>query len=355
MQKLAENFGDTSENAQTRSHGNSFESDDEILADMFEKSSPSPVDEDSRRAPEDEARESGEARQPDDDPDSAEIKPEPKAPSKPEAEKKPEEEKKDFNVEAARLRVMRERSEARIAKAEADATAKLQAYFDAKTAELAKREELLTRPAIKALSRYHETGDTAFLVELLEQETGESYDELQKAILERRRRSPAEARAMKEAAELRERLERLEREREEKTSAQTAEQVVARDKATIATRLQGTEVANVPRFVERIYARLDASRSGGPGSATPATITLEDAAGALLKSYNSWLQRQNLRPVETASPQKAKVSKPEATKTQVHNQTRGRQPVDTAPGNGDEDDIDLILSQTGFTVGKRHR
>lgn len=339
--KLAPNFGAPETAGSVAVHGADDTDIDSLIGDVMQGA---PAETEAETEPEP-------ASEPEPEADPEEPKPKAKPKAEPEAEAEAEPEEKPKNEAWAKLRLAEKASRARLAEAEAKVKAQLAADYTAKQTELAAQAKLLDRPGLKHLAKYSETGDTAYLVEFLEAETGESYDELQKAILERRRRSPAEARAMKEAQELRERLEKLERERETQSTQQTAEQVRASEMRIITDGLAGTDVARVPGFAKHVHSVLSANR--GPDGRT--RLTLEEGGKLVLERYQAWLSRNQLAPVPKSQPAKPAPPAAQAKRTgvTVHNPSKGKLAGAPAPGNGDEDDIDLILAQTGFKVERR--
>jgi hypothetical protein len=121
-------------------------------------------------------------------------------------------------------------------------------------------------------------GDPAHLVDIIQGVTGMTYDEAQKVILTKTRRSPAERAMQAKLAELEEKLARTNAEREQREQQVTAEQAYANDLQIIRQSVTG-EVTKIPRFAERIYRVLDKTR--GP---LGLTLTVEQAAERVIRA-----------------------------------------------------------------------
>lgn len=115
-------------------------------------------------------------------------------------------------------------------------------------------------------------GDPSLLVKMIELTSELTYDEAQKIILTKTRRTPGERAMAARLQELEQRLHATTAEREQQTQRQTQEQTYASDLAHIRQNVSG-EVSKIPRFAERIYNVLVKTRS-----AVGLTKTVEQAA-----------------------------------------------------------------------------
>jgi hypothetical protein len=119
---------------------------------------------------------------------------------------------------------------------------------------------------------FQKDGDPSHLVEIIQGVAKMSYDEAQKIILTKTRRSPAERAMAARLAELEAKVREKDEERAANEQRQTAEQQYAADLAYIRQNVTG-DVAKIPRFAERIYRILDQTK--GP---LGLTLTVEQAA-----------------------------------------------------------------------------
>lgn len=142
-----------------------------------------------------------------------------------------------------------------------------------------------TIEALKPYEKYRQAelawqkdGDPARLVEIIQGITQMSYDEAQKIILTKTRRSPAERAMAARLAELEQKLTEKEQTRTAEEQRQAEQQQLANDLAYIRQNVSG-EVAAIPKFDERIY-RLILKTRGPLGN----TLTIEQAAARIVKA-----------------------------------------------------------------------
>lgn len=351
MSKMSANFGDPAANASTIENGKGDVDIDALLADVMGGQSETTEPEQVKQTETPE------------EPEQVRQEPEPEPETAPEEPEEPE--GKPTNADWARLRKYEQRLKqseqagmVKLKDAEAQGMQRLQTYFAAEQAKLEEGKRALEGEGMRAYLEYKRTGDTAFLVDFLEKDTGESYDELQRAIIERRKRSPHEVKALKDAAELRARLEKLEQERAQQSQQQSAEQVRAQELGIIKSRLAGSDAAKaVPKLEERTYRLLLADKQANG----VLTMTVEEAGAEVLRQWRAWQAKNGLAPVAPASQQSPvtpkapeKAKEPRATIT--HNDPTKRRSAGTAapkaPADDDSDDIDLIVAQV-MGGGKR--
>jgi hypothetical protein len=115
-------------------------------------------------------------------------------------------------------------------------------------------------------------------VEIIQGVSKMTYDEAQKIILTKTRRSPAERAMQARLAELESKLANTTKEQTEEQRRQAEAQDYQADLGHIRGRVSG-EVAKLPKFAERIYRILDKTR--GPLGLTK---TIEQAAEMLLRA-----------------------------------------------------------------------
>lgn len=125
---------------------------------------------------------------------------------------------------------------------------------------------------------FERDGDPSHLVDIVQGITKMSYNEAQKIILTKTRRSPAEVAMQNKIAELERKLQENLGEREKQQQQQTAEQQYAADLAYIRGQVEGV-VTKVPKFAERIHAILLKTR--GP---LGLTMTPQQAAERVLRA-----------------------------------------------------------------------
>jgi hypothetical protein len=125
---------------------------------------------------------------------------------------------------------------------------------------------------------WRKEGDPARLVDIITGITAMSYDEAQKIILTKTRRSPAERAMAARLAELEQKLTEKEQTRTAEELRQAEQQQYANDIAFIRQSVSG-EVAAIPKFDERIY-RLILKTRGPLGN----TLTIEQAAARIVKA-----------------------------------------------------------------------
>ena len=128
----------------------------------------------------------------------------------------------------------------------------------------------------QAAQAFQRDGDPAHLVKLIELTTGLSYDDAQKAILQKQRRTPGERLLAQQLAEIRAKLEETNAQKTQQQQQLSAQQVYANDLAIIrgkVAKVEGGEITKVPQYAERIYNVLMKTR-------TPAGLAMTEAEAA---------------------------------------------------------------------------
>lgn len=150
-------------------------------------------------------------------------------------------------------------------------------------------------------------GDPAHLVKLLELGAEMSYDDAQKLILTKTRRSPTE-RALQERLDAIERQRQEdERKRQEERKQQQQQQAYQNDLAIIRGQLTG-EITRVPRYDQRIYQVLLQTKLPTGGL----SMTVEEAGRRVLAAERRKLEKHPLLNGQRRQPPK-KVSEAAAT------------------------------------------
>lgn len=164
---------------------------------------------------------------------------------------------------------------AKTQKLQAD-TAEAQAWFQTERGKLSATIEQL-RPYEahrQAALAFEKDGDPSHLVKLIELTTKLSFDEAQKVILLKQRRSPGERQLAEKLAELTRKLEETTAEKTKQTQQQTQRQIYDQDIQTIQAQVSKVpEITKVPRYAERIYQVLVKTKG-------PTGLTLTPAAAA---------------------------------------------------------------------------
>lgn len=154
--------------------------------------------------------------------------------------------------------------------------------------QAAHQERLKIHNTIEALKPYEKyylaeqafakDGDPAHLVTIIEGISKQPYNEAQKVILTKTRRSPTERALQERLDALESKLQQTAAEREQATQQQSVQQVYANDIAYIRQNVTGP-AAKIPRFAERIYAILDKTRNS-----VGLTLTVEQAADRVVRA-----------------------------------------------------------------------
>lgn len=136
-----------------------------------------------------------------------------------------------------------------------------------------------TIEALKPYEKYYHAeqafakdGDPSHLVTILEGIGKQPYNEIQKIILTKTRRSPTERALQERLDALEGKLQQTSAERERETQQQSQAQIYQSDLQHIRSNVTGP-VAKIPRFAERIYKMILETRS-----AVGNTLTIEQAA-----------------------------------------------------------------------------
>lgn len=137
---------------------------------------------------------------------------------------------------------------------------------------------------------FQQSGDPELLKVIIEKTSGMTYDEAQKAILTKSRRSPGERALQQQVQTLMQKLEEQERKKQEESQQLTTQQQYQADLQLIQGQLKG-EVTKVPRFSERVYAVLVKTRTP-----TGLSMTVEEAGRRVLAAERRKLAKHPLLP-----------------------------------------------------------
>ena len=133
-------------------------------------------------------------------------------------------------------------------------------------------------------------GDPSQLVKLVELTAKMPWDEVQKIILTKTRRSPAERQLSEKLAELERKLQETAAAKEQQQNQLTQQQVYAQDIEIIRGQVSKVpEITKVPKYAERIYTVL--VKTKGP---TGLTLTPEQAAKRVLAAERRRLETHPL-------------------------------------------------------------
>ncbi len=193
--------------------------------------------------------------------------------------------------------------------------------------------------------RFARDGDYSALVQLVEHASKMSYDDAQKLILTKSRRSPGERQLQQKLEEQERKLRELEQARTQETQQQEQARLYQQDLTTIRGQLKG-EVTKVPDFDKRVYAVLLKTRAPTGGL----TITVEEAGRRVLAAERRRLQQHPL--LKQVVPAKdPKVSQAAATLAKSKKGKPGAPPPPLrrdSHGNGasdpNDESVDDILS-----------
>lgn len=181
---------------------------------------------------------------------------------------------------------------------------------------------------------FQQSGDTTLLVRLIEGLTGLSYDDAQKAILHKQRRSPGERALQERLNQLERQLTEKEQHAQRQSQQQTLEQQRQSDIAHIRNVLASDPVAKIPKFDERIYRILEKHydpRLGG------LTITVEEAARRLERAERKRLESSPFYKPTNIETKPEPKALPQATPTSTFR--RDSQNNGSLPENETDDDI----------------
>lgn len=163
---------------------------------------------------------------------------------------------------------------------------------------------------------FKQSGDPELLKAIIEKTAEMPYDEAQKIILTKSRRSPGERALQQQVQTLMQKLEEAERKKTEEAQQQTTQQQYTNDIGIITSTLKG-EVTKVPRFAERVYQVLVKTRTP-----TGLSMTIEEAGRRVLHAER---QRIAKHPLVSKPPPKPEVS--EAARKLAQSKTRKPPPV----------------------------
>lgn len=178
---------------------------------------------------------------------------------------------------------------------------------------------------------FQQSGDPELLKAIIEKTTGLTYDEAQKAILTKSRRSPGERALQQQVQTLMQKLEEQDRKKTEEAQQLTQQQQYDADLGIIRGQLKG-EVTKVPRFAERVYQVLVKTRTP-----TGLSMSVEEAGRRVLAAERRKLAKHPLLPKQ--SP-KNPVSAAASTLAKAKKKPSGAAPVlrRDSRGNGAPDE-----------------
>jgi hypothetical protein len=185
---------------------------------------------------------------------------------------------------------------------------------------------------------FKQSGDPELLKAILEKTAEMPYDEVQKIILTKSRRSPGERALAQQVQTLMQKLEEKERKAAEETQQMTQQQQYQADLGIIQGQLKG-EVTKVPRFAERVYAVL--LKTAAP---TGITLTVEEAGRRVLAAERRKLAKHPLlprtaapkNPVSAAASTLAKAKKAKGAAPVLRRDSRGNGAVDEKSESTDD-------------------
>jgi hypothetical protein len=194
---------------------------------------------------------------------------------------------------------------------------------------------------------FKQSGDPALLVKLVELTAEMPYDEAQKLILTKTRRSPGERKLAEQVQGLMQKLEETERKRLEETQQQTQAQAYHGDLQIIRGQLAG-EVTLVPRFAERVYKVLADTRTP-----TGLAMSVEEAGRRVLAAERRKLQKHPLlakKPAPAVSQAastlaKARKGKGAGAGPPLRRDSRSATAVDSSTETDDDIIADILKSK----------
>lgn len=183
----------------------------------------------------------------------------------------------------------------------------------------------------QARAAFKQSGDPELLKLIIEKTAEMPYDEAQKIILTKSRRSPGERALQQQVQTLMQKLEDKERKATEEAQQLTTQQQYQSDIQLIGGQLKG-EVTKVPRYAERVYQVLVKTRTP-----TGLSMSVEEAGRRVLASERRKLAKHPLLP-KTAP--KNPVSAAAATLAKAKGRKTGPAPVlrRDSRGNGTVDE-----------------
>jgi hypothetical protein len=191
---------------------------------------------------------------------------------------------------------------------------------------------------------FQQSGDPEYLKAIIEKTSGMSYDDAQKAILTKLRRSPGERALQQQVQTLMQKLEEAERKKVEESQQLTTQQQYQADLQAITGQLKG-EVTKVPRYAERVYAVLVRTRTP-----TGLSMTVEEAGRRVLHAERRKLSKHPLlkekapakNPVSAAAATLAKAKKAKAAAPVLRRDSRGNGATDEATETTDDIIKDIV-------------
>jgi hypothetical protein len=197
---------------------------------------------------------------------------------------------------------------------------------------------------------FRREGDPQVLVDIITGVSGMSYDEAQKMILTKQRRSPGERALQQQVQSLMQKLEEQERKKAEETQTLTQQQQYQADLTLIRGQLKG-EVTKVPKFAERVYQVLVKTRTP-----TGLSMSVEEAGRRVLHAER---QRIAKHPLVPKPPPKPEVSKAASTLAKARKDKAAPPPLRRdSRGNGTKEEgsettDDIIGDILGKTSKRR--
>lgn len=192
---------------------------------------------------------------------------------------------------------------------------------------------------------FRRDGDPSHLVKVIELASGMSYDEAQKIILTKQRRSPGERHLAQQMAELQRKLEEATAVKQQQETQLSQQQVYANDLQTIRQQAASVaEVAKVPRYAERIYKVLTDTRTP-----TGLAMTVAEAAKRVVASERRRLAKHPLlksaakNPVSQAASTLAKARKKPVPGAPLRRDSQNNGAKDTAAIESTDDIVADLL------------
>jgi len=192
---------------------------------------------------------------------------------------------------------------------------------------------------------FKQSGDPELLKAIIEKTAEMPYDEAQKIILTKSRRSPGERALAQQVQTLMQKLEEAERKKTEEAQQLTQHQQYQADLGLITSTLRG-EVTKVPRFAERVYQVLVKTRTP-----TGLSMSVEEAGQRVLASERRKLAKHPLikkpapKPeVSEAARKLASAKKTKQSPPVLRRDSRGNGAVDERNESTDDILADILKS-----------
>jgi len=217
--------------------------------------------------------------------------------------------------------------------------------------QAAQAERLKLHQTIEALKPYekfcvaeqawHRDGDPGALVEIIQGITRMTYDEAQKVILTKTKRSPAEREMARKLRELETKLQETAQEREQREQQQSQAQVYQNDLNYIRQNVSGP-ITKLPKFAERIYNVLAKTRN-----AAGLTLTVEQAAKRVIRAEQRRVEnhpfvRRKVKAGAVAASDAGRTLREQRRTSQTRTPLRRDSQNNGAPNKETETDDDII-------------